>query len=237
MVDNRREWLPAPERLALRPGEVRLVCARLAVDGAVLASLARKLSPDERERAGRFVRDADRDRYVAGRGILRYLLARPLGVEPEGIGFDYGPHGKPRLADRHGASRLSFSKSASRDMALYAFALDREVGVDVEYRGAAQNEPCVESTSLPSCVRGILAGLSRGGARDFFFDWWTRLEALGKLGGEGLLGALDARVAGSGPVDVFECSPDPMFAAACAIEGGRVSVAGNSLDPADLFRG
>jgi 4'-phosphopantetheinyl transferase len=237
MVDNRREWLPAPARLVLRPDEVRLVRARLAVGEAALASLARTLSPDELIRAGRFHLEADRDCYVAGRGILRHLLAGALGVEPRGIVFDYGPHGKPRLAVRHEEPRLLFSKSSSRDLALYAFTLDREVGVDVEYRGEAPSGACIGSTSLPSCVQGVFASLSGGGARDFFYDWWTRIEALGKLGGEGLPGALEAPIARFGAGEVFDCPPDPMYAAACAVEGGRASVVKSSLDPADLFRG
>ena len=65
--------------------------ARLDTDADRRAMLATLLSADERERAGRFVFDRDRDRYVVGRGSLRMLLGRYLKTPPAQLRFTFGP--------------------------------------------------------------------------------------------------------------------------------------------------
>jgi len=66
------------------------------------ASLLRDyLSPDESRRAGRFVRDRDHDRFVAGRAFLRLLLGQCLGEDPRALVFRYGSVSD---ADRYAAA-------------------------------------------------------------------------------------------------------------------------------------
>src|SRR5690606_7817800 len=60
------------------------------------------LSADECERADRFRFEDDRRRYVVGRGVLRVLLGRCTGIEPQRLVFGYGAHGKPALAEPGG---------------------------------------------------------------------------------------------------------------------------------------
>ena len=54
------------------------------------------------------------------------------GTRPNALELDYGPRGKPRLAGGFAESDLRFNVSHCGDVALYAFARGREVGVDVE---------------------------------------------------------------------------------------------------------
>ena len=51
------------------------------------------LSPDERERAGRYQFDNDRRRFTMTRSILRFLLSNYLETTPERVAFKYGKHG------------------------------------------------------------------------------------------------------------------------------------------------
>lgn len=88
------------------------------------------LAADERVRAERFHRVRDRDRFVAGRGALRVLLASYCDTRPELLRFGYGPQGKPGLADAE--SPLRFNVAHSGDLAIIAVAHGREVGVDIE---------------------------------------------------------------------------------------------------------
>ena len=60
--------------------EVKVWTARLPLSPADLAALERQLSPAERERAARFHRRTDRDRFVAARALLREILASETGV-------------------------------------------------------------------------------------------------------------------------------------------------------------
>jgi 4'-phosphopantetheinyl transferase len=84
------------------------------------------LSADERARAGQFMFDRDRRRYIAARARLRIILARYVGQAPAALQFHYGPHGKPAL------DGISFNLSHSADLALLAVSRGTVVGVDIE---------------------------------------------------------------------------------------------------------
>lgn len=102
----------------------------LATEAERIALHESRLLPEERERAARFLRRADRLRYVVARSTRREILGRLLGVEPSTLAFEEGRYGKPRLANA-GAQRLHFNSSHSGDWVLHAFDSD-EVGIDVE---------------------------------------------------------------------------------------------------------
>jgi 4'-phosphopantetheinyl transferase len=96
------------------------------------ATLQALLSPDEVERASRFIFERDRRRYVAARGQLRQLLGGYIGVAPEALSFAYGQYGKPRLADPSASVEFNLAHSAA--LAVVAVAHGAIVGVDVEHR-------------------------------------------------------------------------------------------------------
>jgi len=55
------------------------------------------LGDEERDRAARFHRAADRDRYVTAHGALRLILADCVAADPAGLRFTLARHGKPAL--------------------------------------------------------------------------------------------------------------------------------------------
>src|SRR5204862_277059 len=79
-----------------------------------------------------FAFDRDVRRFVVARARLRQLLGERLGVSPASVDLARGAHGKPALARQGRDSDLRFNLSRSRDLAVYAFASGREVGIDVE---------------------------------------------------------------------------------------------------------
>jgi len=173
----------------------------------------------ERERALRFYRRDDGDRYLAAHGALRLLLAGYLTCDPLALRFGAHQNGKPFLVD----ARLEFNLSHSGDVALIVVAQSRQVGVDVE-----QLRPMVdlESVAARICTPGelsTLAGLAEPERERAFFAMWTRKEALAKATGEGI-GAI-VRDARGTPVDatekwtVTEVNDLPGYAASVAAEG------------------
>ena len=104
---------------------------RLDVGSEALSASAALLSPAERQRASRFAFDRDRRRFMVARAQLRELLAVRLGVPPESIELAYGERGKPVLGRHFAESDLHFNVSHSEDVAVYAFSLGREIGIDV----------------------------------------------------------------------------------------------------------
>jgi 4'-phosphopantetheinyl transferase len=147
-------------------------------------ALAHTLSPDEVERARRYRHAPHRDRFVARRGMLRWLGAGYLGCAPESLRFLCDGFGKPSL-QRTAASELAFSVSQTQSMALLAFAWDCRVGVDVEQ--------VVEGVDLTGAGQGVFSvaeeralHAAQPASAAAFFSTWTRKEALLKAVGTGL---------------------------------------------------
>lgn len=175
-----------PAHLALGTDEAHVWCADLRLPGERLEALAALLSPEEHARAGRFHRDTDRDAFVARRGLLRSLLSRYLDCRPDALTFAVGPFGRPVIAGDDRAAAPTFSVSRSAHFALFAFAGDAPVGVDVErWRDDVDVDAIARRFLAPEEVARLdaLGGEER---RRAFFDCWTRKEAFVKARGTGL---------------------------------------------------
>ncbi len=88
------------------------------------------LSTEEMVRAERFRFLEHRQRFILSRGILRQILSQYLHQPAESISFTIGEQGKPYLQDN--PISLQFNLSHSADIAVYAFTLGNEIGVDIE---------------------------------------------------------------------------------------------------------
>lgn len=200
---------------ALAPGELRLWTIPLDPPPGAVESLGKLLSPDERERAARFRFDVHRRRYVVGRGALRRLLGRELGLPPEAVGFDYGPRGKPFLAARHGRGDLQFNLSNSEELALVGFFFGREVGVDVEFLKPMPDAEEIGERFFSIPEREVLHRVPADRKEVAFFNAWTRKEAYLKAVGEGLAVALDSfdvTLAPGEPAKMLALKGDPRAA-------------------------
>lgn len=231
MIVARSEWPLGSGPVVVPSDEV--LCVRARLDGWLDAddSLAEMLSPEESSRAARFAFPGDRRRYIASHALLRELLAACIGVEPRSVSFERGAFGKPIVARRLGAPWLRFNMSASRDVALYAIAREREVGVDVEYRDDALADALLAAPILSASSRAEISALPPGLRNAAFYDRWSRLEALGKAEGWGLLRPMEARRGRGREWTLFDCAPEPGYSAALAVEGGGITLARRSLAP------
>ena len=179
-------WEPSLDRLALADGEIHVWRASLDCSESVLHRFKAALAADEKARAQRFVFQPDRNSYIAARGVLRELLGKYLHRGPSEIEFDYGAQGKPALRSGWSQSGLQFNVSHSHGMALFAFAVARPVGVDVEMvRADFAGEKIAERFFSPQEVRE-LRSLPAAVQDEGFFLCWTRKEAYIKARGEGL---------------------------------------------------
>jgi 4'-phosphopantetheinyl transferase len=179
-------WEPSLDRLALADGEVHVWRASLDCSESVLHRFEAALAADEKARAQRFVFQPDRNSYIAARGVLRELLGRYLSRGPSEIEFDYGAQGKPALRSGWSQSGVQFNVSHSHGLALFAFAVARQVGVDVELvRPDFAGEKIAERFFSSQEVRA-LRSLPAAVQDDGFFLCWTRKEAYIKARGEGL---------------------------------------------------
>ncbi len=183
--------------LALGPGEIHVWAIRLDPEPAVVERLGRCLAADEWDRAHRFRFDKHRRQYVVGRGALRTLLAGYLrgqgdALRPEEVQFRYGPRGKPFLEPPQDAGGLEFNLSNSDELALAAFVLGREIGVDVEFLRPMPDCEQISERFFSESERKVLRGIPGPQKEETFFNGWTRKEAYLKAVGEGLAAPLDS---------------------------------------------
>ncbi|MBE9105759.1 4'-phosphopantetheinyl transferase superfamily protein [Nostoc cf. edaphicum LEGE 07299] len=179
-------WLPAPTDLTLLPDEIHVWCIDLEQPETKLQSLAATLSSDETSRAERFYFQEHRQRFIAGRGILRTILGRYLGIQPLQVEFNYQQRGKPVLADTFADSGLAFNLSHSQGLGLCAVNCTREIGVDLEYiRPMSDLEALAKRFFLPREYK-MLRSLSPNLQQEVFFRYWTCKEAYLKATGDGL---------------------------------------------------
>ena len=179
-----RTLIGGSERAGLARGEVHVWEADLA---EVPDSLAREvLSPDERERAGSILGAARRRTWARTRALLRLLLGGYLDCDPRPLRFVAGAHGKPALSGAQ--SRLRFSVSHSDASALYALALGREVGIDLQLRAPAGRLPALARRAFTVEAAVELASMQPAARRSAFMSAWARHEATLKCLGVGLAG-------------------------------------------------
>ena len=148
------------------------------------------LAGDERRRAGSLVRKRDRERFIITRGRLRHLLASRLDVQPSDVELEYGPQGKPRLSRRMHLRELHFSVSRSEDMAVIALSNLREVGVDIEAVRPVPEADAIAALCFSVPEHESYRALRPEEKPEGFLRRWTRLEAIAKASGGGLVGAL-----------------------------------------------
>lgn len=147
------------------------------------------LSADERQRAGRFHFDRDRELSVLARGLLRQLLSAYAARPAAELRFTYTKYGKPVVAD---LDEPHFNVSHSDDVVLLAFTRLAPVGVDVEaIRQLPDRDGLAARVFSPRELSRFRATPIPYRDR-LFFHGWTRKEAFIKAVGEGLSYPLDA---------------------------------------------
>lgn len=193
---NLSSWSPAPPVPELQAGRVCVYRFSLAPDQKREEQLRSYLTKEELERAGRFVTQALRTRFVAARGQLREILAAHTGVTPAAVSFTYNAYGKPSLA---GDGAVRFNLAHSGELALLAVTLGQEVGVDVEDMRKTVDFPLIARRFFAPGEVTALFALPETDRRQGFYNCWTRKEAYIKARGMGL----------SIPLDEFEVNLSP----------------------------
>ena len=123
---------------------------------------------------------SDRDQ---ARAILKILLARYEGLDPEAIKFTEGPHGKPALGT---TTDLRFNLSHTKGLALYAFARGSEVGIDVERARSGLDTVRLAGRFINPQEAHKLGQLEHEQRDEAFLRAWVRYEATVKCLGTGI---------------------------------------------------
>jgi 4'-phosphopantetheinyl transferase len=215
----------------LPPRELQLW--KVELDAATLADdhLAEMLSADERRRWQRFLREADRRRFLVSHAALRTILGKYLGTPPDRVEITSATGGKPQLPPPSNGLPLRFNLSHSEGLAMVALALGQEVGVDVEHvHPFADMGDIVERYFAPA-ERAAWQALPAEEQCAAFFRCWTRKEAYLKAQGIGLSGGLDRFEVSMAPAGEGRRGQSPSVPRPCE-HGARLrAVAANGYSP------
>jgi 4'-phosphopantetheinyl transferase len=198
--------------------------------------LSQTLSADEIERAGHFLLDRDRRRYIVARAVTRTILGWYLRIPPKRVEFWYGPYGKPSLAAAYEENRLTFNLAHSHELMLCAVTRGRDLGIDIEHIQMINDIDLITETVFAPGERANLRALGSDHKLRAFYACWTRKEAYIKATGRGLSQQLDRFEVSVSPDEppallrveghphearrwmLIELSPTPEYAAALAVE-------------------
>ena len=186
-------------KVKLNRDELHVWSARLDMGSQRSGMPERTLSADELARAGRFYFERDRHAFIGRRAILRDVLSAYLNMDPSELRFNLDEFGKPRLKGHREGGDLSFNLSRSRGLVLVAVALERDVGVDVEFIDSAVSSEEVAQRFFSANEIAALNAIPESLRLEAFFQCWSRKEAYIKARGMGL----------SIPLDSFDVSLRP----------------------------
>jgi 4'-phosphopantetheinyl transferase len=183
-------WPAGPADPAPSAGAVRVWAASLNPDSRTLKAYECVLSASERERVAAFKFEWHRRRFIAGRGLLRTVLAGCLKMGPEEVEFAIGPKGKPVLGGRAATAGPQFNLAHSQDLALLAVTRVGPVGVDVECIRPVKDSGGLVKRFFSAGESEVFQGLDEALKPAAFMNLWTRKEALLKSTGEGITNRL-----------------------------------------------
>ena len=150
-----------------------------------LQSAAKILAEKELLRANRIRSVTTRRKWITGRVFLRMVLSKYLDLDASQIMLKTTELGKPYLPVSKG---LEFNLSHAGGWVLVAVAYGRPVGVDVEKMSYCSDLLQMAEMAFGAEFRHWLMALDESQQKKLFYYCWTRLEAVQKLGGNGLMG-------------------------------------------------
>jgi 4'-phosphopantetheinyl transferase len=183
-------WSTPPSRWPLNGNEIHVWAATSEVSSREISAFEKTLSLDEVERAGQFKLERDRNRFVACRGCLRAILAAYLETGPQEVNFEYGPRGKPWLANKPETSRLHFNVAHSENLFLTAISRICPLGVDVERIRFIENTDDLVKLLLCTTEELEWNTVAETQKLSTFFRIWTCKEACLKATGDGIAESL-----------------------------------------------
>ena len=216
-------WDPPPQEQRLAEQDIHVWVAGLDQSPERISAFKDILAPDELNRAARFHFERDRNRFIAGRGVLRQILSSYLEIRPSQLDFQYGPRGKPMLKATSARPPPHFNLGHSEDLILIAVTRPCPVGVDVEWIRPIPELKTISTQYFSTSEAAEIMALPEGEQLRAFYQLWTRKEAYLKASGEGLSGSTSGNEA-TATWTLVELAPAPNFVAAVAASAAGLTV-------------
>jgi 4'-phosphopantetheinyl transferase len=141
------------------------------------------LSAEETSQVSRLVPPEKSKQKVISRGILRQILSRYTGDNPQRIKINSGKNGKPFLERRYNPLNISFNVAHSGDIALFAVSNFDSIGIDIEKLDTGKDLDSIAAIMFSMKEREFLKNSTE--KNDVFHQIWTLKEAILKCYGYG----------------------------------------------------
>jgi 4'-phosphopantetheinyl transferase len=142
---------------------------------------------EEMEKSSRYRNEEDKQRYIFGRGGLKYILGKYLNKSPNTIQFGIGPDKKP-LLNKNSGNDLHFNISHSGNFVLIAIS-SSEVGVDIEKINPDFSYKEILNSNFSKEEIDFIQNSKY--PNESFYLLWTRKESLVKATSKGLVDNLN----------------------------------------------
>jgi 4'-phosphopantetheinyl transferase len=226
---NIKHWQEPREDVNFSTQEMQVWSASLETEDS--SCFYNLLSEDEKKRAARMKSRSAANGQIIGRGILRLLLGKYIGVNPRDLVFSKSPFGKPFLSNPMD-SAISFNLTHSGSLLLVAIGKGTQVGIDVE-----KIEENIDFSGISSLVFSSAEQRSLSRSHNPILDFyalWTAKEAILKASGHGFsypsnqlsvviskgsatLPIIPAELTGCGSCSLSSFSPAEGYSAAVAV--------------------
>lgn len=144
------------------------------------------LSKEEQQQAKKFIQLKHQERFIITHGILRQVLASYLNTTFDQIKFTNNKFGKPLLVKNLSNKVINFNISHSKDVALFCFAKNSTIGIDVEFKRQDIEIKEIAKRFFTAKENTSLDHFPEKQKLEIFFTYWTCKEAFIKAIGKGL---------------------------------------------------
>jgi 4'-phosphopantetheinyl transferase len=185
------KWQARPALISIGQEDVHLWRCIFRPDMGELRRFEALLDNEEMARANRFLKSIDRDHFTYYHGVLRIILSEYTKTSARFLEFDHNRYGKPELRRCLNYESVKFNLSHSQDMAVIGVTLNREIGVDVEYKRPIEQDKYIAINYFSESESALLSSLNKEDFEVAFLAYWTLKEASAKAIGKGLSMPLD----------------------------------------------
>ena len=144
------------------------------------------LSPDEKRRYRRYIRNRDRELFLLAHALLRHTLSQYADADPAQWRFENGEHRRPELVGPLTDLDLRFNISHTPGLVAVLISDGIDAGVDVERTSSAVDPAKLAQNVFSSAEIRALEGLEHDALHTRFYECWTLKEAYIKARGLGL---------------------------------------------------
>ncbi len=176
----------------LAKSELHLWCLPLTLSAQEQETALSWLSDIQKDKYHRRRTPQLKEAYLAGRYYLLRLLAQYSQCSPQEIELSYTRLNKPylsnkQLADEETSLHFNFTDTqcGSEHVGLFAFCLDKEVGVDLEALDRRSQFDLIAEKRFSKAEQELVFKHGELCAETFLY-LWTRKEASGKATGQGI---------------------------------------------------